>query len=216
MSSASASGGTSAAGGRRTAPSRARDVEHARVEPEALADHDLRAGIVDLVLHLVAGERGVDGRRRGAQAPGGEQRDDELEPVRQGDRDDVAGADTEARQPRRRRGRRGRRRPQLSSWTASSAIAGAPGAAAARASGRAAAEGSRVVSGTDMRSLLGFGVERLNVGRARPPAMVCTDKLARVCGRAHNAAHGHPRARRTAMSASGRMPEQVGDGALRG
>ena len=101
MSSASASGATSTAGGAEdgSASSSATSIDE-RVELEALADHDLRAGIVDLVLHLVAGERRVDGRRRGAQAPGGEQRDDELEPVRQGDRDDVAGADAEARQPR--------------------------------------------------------------------------------------------------------------------
>ena len=101
MSSASASGGTSTAGGAEDgSASSVGDVDRERVELETLADHDLGSGIVDLVLHLVAGERRVDGRHRGAQAPGGEQRDDELEPVRQGDRDDVAGADAEARQPR--------------------------------------------------------------------------------------------------------------------
>ena len=74
------------------------------VEVEPLPDHDLCPRVVDLVLHLRRRQSGVDRSGGRAEAPGREQRDDQLEPVRQGDRDDIALADAEARQQRRRAG----------------------------------------------------------------------------------------------------------------
>jgi hypothetical protein len=77
-----------------------------------------------------------------------EEGDDQLDPVRHGDRDDIAGADAEAVEQRGRAGHPvGERR--VVERAASSASADACGSAAARASGRRLAGTSRV-STTDM------------------------------------------------------------------
>ena len=77
------------------------DLDDGGVELEPIGDHDLGACVVDLELHLRPGQRGVDRRRGRAEPPGGEQRDDELDAVREGDRDDVVLAHAEAREQRR-------------------------------------------------------------------------------------------------------------------
>ena len=78
------------------------DVDDCGVELEAVADHDRSACVIHLVLHLGRSERGVYGRGRRAQAPGREEGDDQLDPVRHSDRNDIAGADAEAVEQRGR------------------------------------------------------------------------------------------------------------------
>ena len=80
------------------------DVDDCGVELEAVADHDLGACVIHLILHLGRSERGVHGRRRCAQTPGREEGDDQLDPVRHCDRNDIAGADAEAVEQRGRAG----------------------------------------------------------------------------------------------------------------
>ena len=58
-------------------------------------DEDLGARVGELVLRFGRGERRVDRRDGGAEAPGGEQGDEELDPVGQHDRHHVAPADAE-------------------------------------------------------------------------------------------------------------------------
>ena len=59
-----------------------------------VADHHLRAGVLDLVAGLGIGEFGIDGCDRGAQPPGREHDDDEFQAIRQHDRHHITGADS--------------------------------------------------------------------------------------------------------------------------
>lgn len=65
------------------------DIEGDR-DPIVFTDHDLGAGILDLVGDIVVGEPWVHRGNRSAEPPGGEQGHYQFHPVGQDDRDDIA------------------------------------------------------------------------------------------------------------------------------